>query len=95
MVYKKNSCFLPNSDKTEEIKLIISMYHKVDSSVSLGEPGYEERETIVNGLSVAAKVVYRYRFYPTSSLLLTINHKLTLFRIKQLEVLHSFSQLAL
>jgi dihydroorotase len=31
------------------------MYHKVDSSVSLGEPGYEERETIVNGLSVAAK----------------------------------------
>jgi dihydroorotase len=30
-----------------------------DSSVSLGEPGYEERETIVNGLSVAAKVALR------------------------------------
>ena len=26
-----------------------------DSSVSLGEPGFEERETIVNGLNVAAK----------------------------------------
>ncbi|MEN2487449.1 dihydroorotase [Flavobacterium sp. B11] len=26
-----------------------------DSSVSLGEPGYEDRETIVNGLNVAAK----------------------------------------
>jgi dihydroorotase len=33
-----------------------------DSSVSLGEPGYEERETIVNGLSVAAKVLYGYCF---------------------------------
>lgn len=27
----------------------------MDSSVNLGEPGYEERETIVNGLNVAAK----------------------------------------
>ena len=26
-----------------------------DSSVSLGEPGYEDRETIINGLNVAAK----------------------------------------
>jgi dihydroorotase len=26
-----------------------------DSSVSFGEPGYEERETIVNGLKTAAK----------------------------------------
>ena len=26
-----------------------------DSSVSLGEPGFEDRETIVNGLNVAAK----------------------------------------
>jgi dihydroorotase len=26
-----------------------------DSSVSLGEPGYEDRETIANGLNVAAK----------------------------------------
>ena len=26
-----------------------------DSSVSIGEPGYEERETILNGLEVAAK----------------------------------------
>jgi dihydroorotase len=33
-----------------------------DSSVSLGEPGYEERETIVNGLSVAAKVALRLCF---------------------------------
>jgi hypothetical protein len=32
-----------------------------DSSVSLGEPGYEERETIVNGLS-AAKVALRLCF---------------------------------
>ena len=27
----------------------------MDSSVSLGEPGYEDRETIANGLLVAAK----------------------------------------
>ena len=27
----------------------------VDSSVSLGEPGYEDRETLLNGLNVAAK----------------------------------------
>ncbi|MGB5362845.1 MAG: dihydroorotase, partial [Aureibaculum sp.] len=26
-----------------------------DTSVSFGEPGYEERETILNGLKVAAK----------------------------------------
>jgi dihydroorotase-like cyclic amidohydrolase len=28
-----------------------------DSSVSLGEPGFEDRETIGNGLLVAIKVV--------------------------------------
>jgi hypothetical protein len=58
-----------------------------DSSVSLGEPGYEERETI-NGLSVAAKVALRLLCNPTFPLL-TIKHKLTLFRIKQVEV-HNF-----
>jgi dihydroorotase len=61
-----------------------------DSSVSLGEPGYEERETIVNGLS-AAKVALRLLLCnPTPSLLLTIKHKLTLFRIKRVECYTTF-----
>ncbi|MFB0909642.1 MAG: dihydroorotase [Flavobacterium sp.] len=54
---KKIAVSLPNSDETEEIKLdnLHVSQGWFDSSVSLGEPGYEERETIVNGLSVAAK----------------------------------------
>jgi hypothetical protein len=55
--------------------------HKVGlTAASLGEPGYEERETIVNGLSVAAKVALRLLFVNPTFLLLTI--KLTLFRIR-------------
>lgn len=48
---------LPNTDNVEEIKrdnLHISQGW-FDSSVSLGEPGFEDRETIANGLNVAAK----------------------------------------
>jgi dihydroorotase-like cyclic amidohydrolase len=56
-----------------------------DSSVSLGEPGYEERETIVNGLSVAAKVALRLLLCNPTPSLLTIKHKLTLFRIRRVE----------
>jgi dihydroorotase len=54
---KKIAVSLPNSDETEEIKLdnLHVSQGWFDSSVSLGEPGYEDRETIVNGLSVAAK----------------------------------------
>jgi dihydroorotase len=57
---KKIAVSLPNSDETEEIKLIISMYHKVGLTAAfrLVNQG-EERETIVNGLSVAAKVALR------------------------------------
>ncbi|PKP15775.1 MAG: dihydroorotase, partial [Bacteroidetes bacterium HGW-Bacteroidetes-23] len=48
---------LPSEKDFEEIKLenlhISSGWF--DSSVSLGEPGFEDRETIANGLSVAAK----------------------------------------
>jgi hypothetical protein len=50
-----------------------------------------KKETIVNGLSVAAKVTA----LQPNFLLLTIKHKLTLFRIRRVEVLHNFSQLAL
>lgn len=48
---------LSNSDNTEEIKLdnLHISQGWFDSSVSLGEPGFEDRETITNGLSVAAK----------------------------------------
>ena len=48
---------LPNPDNATEIKrdnLHVSQGW-FDSSVSLGEPGFEERETIANGLEVAAK----------------------------------------
>jgi dihydroorotase len=54
---KKIASSLPNLDETEEIKLdnLHVSQGWFDSSVSLGEPGYEERETIANGLNVAAK----------------------------------------
>jgi dihydroorotase len=54
---KKIATSLPNSDETEEVKLdnLHVSQGWFDSSVSLGEPGYEERETIANGLTVAAK----------------------------------------
>jgi dihydroorotase len=48
---------LPNSDNVKEIKvdnLHISQGW-FDTSVSLGEPGFEDRATIKNGLDVAAK----------------------------------------
>lgn len=48
---------LPNPDNYQEIQL--DNLHVspgwFDSSVSLGEPGFEDRETIKNGLQVAAK----------------------------------------
>jgi dihydroorotase len=54
---KKIATSLNNPDKTEEIRLhnLHISQGWFDSSVSFGEPGYEERETIANGLNVAAK----------------------------------------
>jgi len=48
---------LPNPGNLEEIKLDNLHISEgwFDSSVSLGEPGFEDRETIANGLNVAAK----------------------------------------
>jgi dihydroorotase len=48
---------LENLDKIQEIKLdnLHLSQGWFDSSVSLGEPGFEDRETILNGLQVAAK----------------------------------------
>ncbi len=48
---------LPSEKDFEEIRLENLHVSKgwFDSSVSLGEPGFEDRETIANGLSVAAK----------------------------------------
>jgi len=48
---------IPNEKGFEEIKLdnLHLSQGWFDSSVSLGEPGYEDRETIANGLIVAAK----------------------------------------
>lgn len=48
---------LPNPENADEIKLdnLHISQGWFDSSVSLGEPGYEDRETISNGLNVAAK----------------------------------------
>ena len=48
---------LPNPDNIEELQLenLHVSQGWFDSSVSLGEPGFEERETLANGLLVAAK----------------------------------------
>ncbi|PKB15503.1 dihydroorotase family protein [Flavobacterium sp. 5] len=48
---------IPNNDDIEELKLdnLHISQGWFDSSVSLGEPGFEDRETIANGLDVAAK----------------------------------------
>ncbi|MBP2284583.1 dihydroorotase [Flavobacterium sp. CG_23.5] len=54
---KKIGVSLPNSENAEEIKLdnLHISQGWFDSSVSLGEPGYEDRETIENGLKTASK----------------------------------------
>lgn len=48
---------LSNTDNVQEIKLdnLHISQGWFDSSVSFGEPGFEDRETIANGLNVAAK----------------------------------------
>jgi dihydroorotase len=56
-VFEKIATSLPSDSKYKEVKypnLHLSQGW-FDSSVSLGEPGFEDRETIANGLSVAAK----------------------------------------
>ena len=54
---KKIGASLPNSEDAEEVKLdnLHVSQGWFDSSVSLGEPGYEDRETIENGLNTASK----------------------------------------
>lgn len=54
---KKIGTSLSNSENAEEIQLdnLHVSQGWFDSSVCLGEPGFEDRETIANGLSVAAK----------------------------------------
>jgi len=54
---KKIGLALPNANNIEELKLenLHLSQGWFDSSVSLGEPGFEDRETIANGLDVAAK----------------------------------------
>jgi dihydroorotase len=54
---KKIGKSLPNLEKADEVKLdnLHISQGWFDSSVSLGEPGFEDRETISNGLDVAAK----------------------------------------
>jgi dihydroorotase len=48
---------IPNTDNFEELKLenLHISQGWFDSSVSLGEPGFEDRETIANGLNTAGK----------------------------------------
>ncbi|TVZ59599.1 dihydroorotase [Flavobacteriaceae bacterium MAR_2010_105] len=55
-VIKQISKHIANPKKYQEIKLdnLHVSQGWFDSSVSFGEPGYEERETIVNGLKTAA-----------------------------------------
>ncbi|AOW09728.1 dihydroorotase [Flavobacterium gilvum] len=54
---KKIGTALPNTDNAEELKLdnLHISQGWFDSSISFGEPGFEDRETITNGLEVAAK----------------------------------------
>ena len=53
-IIKKIGTSLPNSENADEIKLdnLHISQGWFDSSVSLGEPGFEDRETIANGLNV-------------------------------------------
>lgn len=54
---KKIGTSLANTENAEEIQLenLHISQGWFDSSISLGEPGFEDRETIANGLDVAAK----------------------------------------
>jgi dihydroorotase len=54
---KKIGSSLPNLENAEEVKLdnLHVSQGWFDSSVSFGEPGYEDRETIENGLNTASK----------------------------------------
>jgi dihydroorotase len=56
-IIKKIGTSLPNTENAEEVKLenLHVSQGWFDSSVSLGEPGFEDRETIANGLNVAAR----------------------------------------
>ncbi|WP_298224900.1 dihydroorotase [Flavobacterium sp.] len=56
-IFKKIGSNLPNNEKLAEINLenLHVSQGWFDSSVSLGEPGFEDRETIAHGLEVAAK----------------------------------------
>lgn len=56
-VIKKIGTSLPNTEKADEVKLdnLHVSQGWFDSSVSLGEPGFEDSETIANGLNVAAR----------------------------------------
>ena len=56
-IIKKIGTALSSSENIEEIRLdnLHVSQGWFDSSVSLGEPGFEDRETIANGLNVAAK----------------------------------------
>ncbi|MES2484990.1 MAG: dihydroorotase, partial [Bacteroidota bacterium] len=55
-IIKKIGNNIPSAEGFEEIALdnLHISQGWFDSSVSLGEPGYEDRETLANGLSVAA-----------------------------------------
>ena len=56
-IIKKIGASLPNLENVKEVQLdnLHVSQGWFDSSVSLGEPGFEDRETIANGLNVAAK----------------------------------------
>lgn len=56
-IISKIGANLPHSENFEELKLdnLHLSNGWFDSSVSFGEPGFEDRETIANGLNVAAK----------------------------------------
>lgn len=56
-VFEKISTTLPKENGYQEIEILNLHLSQgwFDSSVSLGEPGLEDRETIANGLQVAAK----------------------------------------
>ena len=55
--FEKIGVNISNSDKLQEINLdnLHVSQGWFDSSVSFGEPGFEDRETIANGLLTAAK----------------------------------------
>ena len=92
---KKIGTSLPNTDHAEEIKLdnLHVSQGWFDCSVSLGEPGFEDRETIANGLNVAAKSGFTaIALQPNSCPIIDNQSQINFVKNKAKELLRNYIQ---